>query len=71
MQIYGLTSALRNAGKHRKRGCEFWGPEEMGYQALLWSRVANGVWELLQRRERVFDREVSLFALDMLVPRTC
>jgi hypothetical protein len=28
----------------RKRGVEFQGPEDVGYRALLWSRVANGIW---------------------------
>ena len=60
----GLTNALSvelaSVGATKieegRRGCSFWATEEVGYKALLWGRVANGIWELMTRRRGVRDR---------------
>lgn len=63
----GLTDALERellgpdigAAKveQLKRGCRFLGTEATGYKALMWSRVANGIWQLMARTRGIRDRE--------------
>lgn len=45
-----------------KRGCRFLGTEATGYRALVWSRVANGVWQLMARQRGIRGRE-DIYAL--------
>lgn len=51
----------------RKRGCRFLGTEETGFRALLWSRVANGVWQLMVRQKGVYDRQ-QLYDMTRRIP---
>ena len=41
----------------QKRGCAFLATEEMAYKALLWSRTANGIWQLMVRQRGVQNRD--------------
>lgn len=41
----------------QKRGCAFLGTEEAAYRALLWSRTANGVWQLMVRQRGICNRK--------------
>ncbi|KAM3575444.1 hypothetical protein VYU27_002667 [Nannochloropsis oceanica] len=41
----------------QKRGCAFLATEEAAYRALLWSRTANGIWQLMVRQRGVQSRD--------------
>jgi len=41
----------------QKRGCAFLATEEVAYKALLWSRTANGIWQLMVRQRGVQNRD--------------
>eukprot|EP00624_Nannochloropsis_granulata_P004426 evm.model.NODE_31977_length_99932_cov_29.870142.7 len=41
----------------QKRGCAFLATEEVAYKALLWSRTANGIWQLMVRQRGVQSRD--------------
>jgi len=45
-----------------KRGCRFLGTEATGYRALIHSRVANGVWQLMVRQRGIESRD-DIYAL--------
>lgn len=45
-----------------KRGVRFLGDEAMGYRALINSRVANSVWQLMARQRGIRGRE-DIYAL--------
>lgn len=63
----GLSAALEQEllGPHigaskvemQKRGCAFWGDEACAYRALIWSRVANSMLQLMVRQRGVVDRQ--------------
>jgi 23S rRNA G2445 N2-methylase RlmL len=46
-----------------KRGVSFLASESTAYRVLLWSRIANSVWELLAERQSGVRSRRDLYSL--------